>query len=131
MGYVYLAPVYTALYIHCIYVYIQPLFSRYMYNRIGRLLGHPPLGRWDPPFAAFFRDAASQSMVAGALVNHDGSPLEDSAGDEIRKGVTVRDSMFGQGIATGTVPLAKASRLAQSHPRSIRVSSASTYICVG
>ena len=45
-------------------------------------------------------------MVAGALVNHDGRPLEDSAGDEIREGVTVRDVMFGQGIATGTIPIA-------------------------
>ena len=58
-----------------------------------------------PPFKEEFarntKDPVHSGM--GALVNPDGRPLEDSAGDEIRKGVTVRDSMFGQGIATGTI----------------------------
>ena len=39
-----------------------------------------------------------------ALVNQDGRPLEDAEGTVLRKGATVRDDIFGNGIATGTVP---------------------------
>ena len=37
-----------------------------------------------------------------ALVNLDGSPLVDAAGNVLRKGATVRDLIFGSGITTGT-----------------------------
>ena len=33
-------------------------------------------------------------------------PVTDAAGVEIHTGSTVRDAMFGDGIATGTVPIA-------------------------
>ena len=40
-----------------------------------------------------------------ALLNQDGTKLTDVNGSEIMRGSTVRDEIFGEGIATGTIPL--------------------------
>ena len=42
-----------------------------------------------------------------ALQNHRGQPLTDADGQVLKVGSTVVDSMFGEGIARGTVPLEK------------------------
>lgn len=39
------------------------------------------------------------------LLNHKGEPLIDAAGHVLTAGSLVRDEMFGEGIARGTVPL--------------------------
>ena len=39
------------------------------------------------------------------LRNHLGAELKDQQGHVIKKGNTIRDDMFGDGIARGTVPL--------------------------
>ena len=41
------------------------------------------------------------------LKTQNGEPLKDAAGNEIKAGQTVTDSMFGDGIAEGTVALEK------------------------
>ena len=40
------------------------------------------------------------------LLNHDGQPLLDSQGQELKKGQAVVDLIHGEGITDGTVPLA-------------------------
>ena len=42
-----------------------------------------------------------------ALQNHRGQPLTDADGQMLKVGSTVVDSLFGEGIARGTVPLEK------------------------
>ena len=41
------------------------------------------------------------------LKNHNGANLKDAAGNEIKVGQTVTDTMFGDGIVEGTVPIDK------------------------
>ena len=46
-----------------------------------------------------------------ALQNHRGQPLTDADGQVLKVGSTVVDSMFGEGMARGTVPLEKGDRV--------------------
>ena len=89
---------------------------------------------------------SSRTRPMETLLNQEGNPLLDAEGTVLRKGATVRDDIFGNGIATGTVscigggsklsPCAglayrrTAFKLVQSHPASIRISSASQSTCV-
>ena len=41
--------------------------------------------------------------IVAALQNHRGQPLTDANGQVLKVGSTVVDSMFGEGIARGTV----------------------------
>lgn len=46
------------------------------------------------------------------LLDESKEPLHDAAGKEITKGSIVHDSIFGEGKATGTVPLGSGARTA-------------------
>ena len=51
--------------------------------------------------------AALLPISMPTLKTQNGEPLKDAAGNEIKAGQTVTDSMFGDGIAEGTVALEK------------------------
>ena len=53
-----------------------------------------------------------------ALEDHLGRPLKDAAGNPIKNGSTVIDSMFGEGIARGTVALENGNYNLREHKQS-------------